>query len=176
MRFSGCSHLGKGRKVLLLFMVLLACCCHFVFFLLFPFYAVTVNVIYITNVILLLSCKQYSLQLLLSLLILNDAKMATKLSDASLLIRYNKKSHIKGRAASIYSKCFFFRLRIFLRHAFYNTSCVHTVHISALVGTGVWYLQSLFCVCLPDDEYSSLTCVCPIPFLSTYRCTPTQLL
>lgn len=115
MRFSGCSHLGKGRKVLLLFMGLLACCCHFVFFLLFPFYAVTVNVIYITNVILLLSCKQYSLQLLLSLLISNDVEMATKLSDASLLIRYNKKSHIKGRAASIYSKCFFLQNKNFFK-------------------------------------------------------------
>lgn len=134
MRFSGCSHLGKGRKVLLLFMGLLACCCHFVFFLLFPFYAVTVNVIYITNVIVLLSCKQYSLQLLLSLLISNDGEMATKLSDASLLIRYNKKSHFKGRAASIYSKWFFLQNKNFLRHAFYNNSCVHTVHIFCSCG------------------------------------------
>lgn len=123
------------------------------------------------------SCKQCSLQLLLSLPISNDAEMATKLSDASLLIKYNKKSHIKGRAPAFILSAFFFRIRIFfLRHAFYNTSCVVPCIFAALVGTGVWYLQSLSCVCLPNDDYSSLTCVCPIPFLSTYRCTPTQLL
>lgn len=53
MRFSR-SHLGKGRKVLLLFMGLLACCCHSVVFLLFSFYTVTACAISITNVILLL--------------------------------------------------------------------------------------------------------------------------
>lgn len=159
-------------------MGLLACCCHFVFFLLFSSYAVTVYVIYITNVILLLSCKQQSLQLLLSLPTSDDAEMATKLSDASLLIKYNKKSHIKGRAAGIYSKCFFF-----LQNKNFFKACNLQIPVvcipcvfPALVGTGVWYLQSLSCICLPNDDYSSLTCVCPIPFLSTYRCTPTQLL
>lgn len=81
------------------------------------------------------SCKQCSLQLLLSLPISNDAEMATKLSDASLLIKYNKKSHIKGRAPAFILSAFFFRIRIFFFKAcILQYQLCRTVHICCSCG------------------------------------------
>lgn len=82
-----------------------------------------------------------------------------------------------GLSAFILSAFFFLQNKNFFKACNLQIPvvCIPCV-FPALVGTGVWYLQSLSCICLPNDDYSSLTCVCPIPFLSTYRCTPTQLL
>lgn len=145
-------------------------------FLLFSFNTGTVYVIYISSIILSLCCKQWSFQLLLFLLVTNDGEMAPTLSDS-------KKCQIKRRAASSCLSAFF--LPVLKVNSKFSYGKANILQISlmcipcvfpALVGTGVWYLQSLSCVCLLGNDYSSLTCVCPIPFLSTYRCTPTQWL
>lgn len=125
---------GQRKKVSLLFMGLLACCCHFVFFLLFSFYAVTVYVIYTTNVILLLSCKQYSLQLLLSFRFQIMQKWLLSCQMPHCLSNITRKVTSKGGLPAFILSAFAFRIRIFLRHAFYNTSCVHTVCIFCSCG------------------------------------------
>lgn len=151
----------------------------FVVFLLFSFNTGAVYGIYIPRAFISLCCKGWPFQLPLFLLISNDGDIAPTLSKVTLkgklpevILSAFFSLQNKSMFLKLNSKFFFYGKADLLQISLVCVPCV----FSALVGTGVWYLQSLSCVCLLGDEYSSLTCVCPIPFLSTYRCTPTQWL
>lgn len=117
-----------------------------------------------------IGCNLYYFSLILSPLILNDEAMVRKLLATSLFTKSSEKNYIKRRVVSIYFElCFSPELKCGVKNEESqqptNVShvCVSCMIFPTLRGTDV-SLQSLSCVCLLGDEYSSLTCRMSHPF------------